>query len=208
MSRREQDRSPARRARSRRTAWTRVAGTAVDGRDAAAKRACSAGRRRLDVHLAAAQEAVRASHATRRRSSSAVSALRGAGTRPAPRTAAPRRRRRARWRGRSRSALSSDAFDQARRLGFVGEIEAGIDAGFERELVEQRQAERVDGADADVAEAHRGSRATLAGVSAALAVPLPQRRHHALAHLGRGLAREGDRQDVARRRRRLRASRT
>ena len=28
---------------------------------------------------------------------------------------------------------------------------------------------------------------------------LPQRGHHALAHLGGGLAREGDRQDVARR---------
>ena len=43
-------------------------------------------------------------------------------------------------------------FDEARRLGFVGEIEAGIDAGLEREFVQQRQAERVDRADADVAE--------------------------------------------------------
>ena len=34
---------------------------------------------------------------------------------------------------------------------------------------------------------------------AALAMPLPQRRHHALAHFRRGLAREGDREDVARR---------
>ena len=48
--------------------------------------------------------------------------------------------------------------DQPRRFGFVGEVEAGIDAGFERELVEQRQAERIDRADGDVAEASRISR--------------------------------------------------
>ena len=51
-------------------------------------------------------------------------------------------------------------FDEARRLGFVGEVEAGIDAGLEREFVQQRQAERVDGADADVVEARRGSPAS------------------------------------------------
>jgi hypothetical protein len=44
--------------------------------------------------------------------------------------------------------------DEARCLGFIGEIEPGIDAGLERELVQQRQAERIDGADADV----RGAR--------------------------------------------------
>ena len=49
-------------------------------------------------------------------------------------------------------------FDEPRRLGFVGEVEAGIDARLERKLVQQRQAKRVDGADADVAERVRISR--------------------------------------------------
>ena len=43
--------------------------------------------------------------------------------------------------------------DQPRHLGVVGEVEAGIDVGFERKLAQQRQAERVDGRDGDVAEA-------------------------------------------------------
>ncbi len=89
-------------------------------------------------------------------------------------------------------------FDESRRLGFVGEVEAGIDAGFERELVQQRQAERIDRADADVAERVADLAPALGG-EPALAMTLPQRRHHALAHFRRGLAREGDRQDVARR---------
>ena len=41
------------------------------------------------------------------------------------------------------------------------------------------------------------------GGDAAFAMALAQRRHHALAHFRRGLAREGDRQDVARRDARL-----
>ena len=89
-------------------------------------------------------------------------------------------------------------FDESRRLGFVGEVEPGIDAGLERELVQQREAEGVDGADADVVE-RVADLAPARRVEAALAVPLPQRRHHALAHFRGRLAREGDRQDVARR---------
>ena len=89
-------------------------------------------------------------------------------------------------------------FDESRRLGFVGEIEAGIDAGFERKFVQQRQAERVDRADADVVERIADLAPPLRR-EAALAMTLPQRRHHPLAHFRRGLAREGDRQDVARR---------
>ena len=43
-------------------------------------------------------------------------------------------------------------FDEPRRFGFIREIEPGIDAGLERELVQQRQAECIDGADADLVE--------------------------------------------------------
>ena len=40
---------------------------------------------------------------------------------------------------------------QARHLRFVGHLETGIEIRLERELAEERQAERVDGADGDVA---------------------------------------------------------
>ena len=43
--------------------------------------------------------------------------------------------------------------DEARNLGLVRQVEAGIEIGFERKLPQQRQAERVDRADRDVAEA-------------------------------------------------------
>jgi hypothetical protein len=43
--------------------------------------------------------------------------------------------------------------DEARDLGLVGHVEAGIEVRFEWELAEQRQAERVDGADRDFREA-------------------------------------------------------
>ena len=42
---------------------------------------------------------------------------------------------------------------ETRRLGLVGDGEAGGEAGLERELAQQRVAERVDGADGDVADA-------------------------------------------------------
>ena len=60
----------------------------------------------------------------------------------------------------SRATAAADAqraierfVDQARHLGVVGHREAGIEIGFERELAQQRQAERVDRADGDVADA-------------------------------------------------------
>ena len=42
--------------------------------------------------------------------------------------------------------------DDVRYLGLVGDREVRIEVGFERELPQQRQAEGVDGADADLAE--------------------------------------------------------
>ncbi len=40
--------------------------------------------------------------------------------------------------------------NEARHLGFVRHLETGIQIGLERKLPQQRQAERVDGADRDV----------------------------------------------------------
>ena len=60
----------------------------------------------------------------------------------------------------SRASAAADAerlierlADQARHLGVVGQVEPGIDVGLERKLAQQRQAERVDRRDRDVAEA-------------------------------------------------------
>ena len=50
--------------------------------------------------------------------------------------------------------------DQPRHLGVVGEVEPGIDVGFERKLAQQRQAERVDRRDRDVAEPLLAGRAS------------------------------------------------
>ena len=88
-------------------------------------------------------------------------------------------------------------FDQPRHLGFVGHLEARIDVRLERELTQQRQTERVDGADRNLAEA-------IAQLHPAPAIELrslgriAQFRDDALAHLGGGLARERHRQDVRR----------
>ena len=138
-----------------------------------------------------------ASRATSRRSRSAVSALRRRGS-PSSVNSSAHVGIVERDGAADRQRAVERRFDEARRLGFVGEVESRIDAGLEREFVQQREAEGVDGADADVVErvadlapARRGE--------AALAVTLAQRRHDALAHFRRGLAREGDRQDVARR---------
>ena len=100
--------------------------------------------------------------------------------------------------------------DEPRDLGLVGEIEAGIDAGFERELANEREAEGVDRRDGDLAEpfpqiaptfcrklrtprARRGA----SGMYQCCAARLPEPGDDPLAHLGRRLAREGDREDVA-----------
>ena len=112
--------------------------------------------------------------------------------RPAPLLARP---------AKIRSDRSSDCFDEPRHLGLVRHLEAGIQIRFERELPQQRQAERVDRADRDVAEpiAHF--------VPTRLVELRPRRRllqlaDDALPHLRRGLAGERDREDVARARRR------
>ena len=87
--------------------------------------------------------------------------------------------------------------DQARHLGLVGEIEAGIDVGLERELAQQRQTERVDRRDRDVAEPLLQI-APASGVELRQAARLLQPIDDALPHLGGGLARERDREDVIR----------
>ena len=79
-------------------------------------------------------------------------ALRAASARAAARTPWRHRRRSARGDGRSRSARSSASADEPRNLGLVGQIEARVDVGFERELADERQAERVDRRDRDLAE--------------------------------------------------------
>ena len=48
---------------------------------------------------------------------------------------------------------------EPRDLGFVGDLESGFDVAFERKLVEQREAEGVDGRDLDVGDATAGVRA-------------------------------------------------
>jgi hypothetical protein len=102
---------------------------------------------------------------------------------------------------RQAAALAQRAIErlvhEAQHLGLVGHREAGIEIGLERKLAQQRQAERVDGADGNLAE----SLAQLAPARlldlAALA-RLAQLPDDPLAHLGGGLAREGDREDVPR----------
>ena len=90
---------------------------------------------------------------------------------------------------------------QTRHLRLVGHLEAGIEVGLERELAKQRQAERVDGADVDVA-------GSLAHVAPALLVrssglgPLAQLVQDAAAHFGGGFPRKRNREDVGSARRR------
>ena len=87
--------------------------------------------------------------------------------------------------------------DESRHFGLVRHVEPRIEVRFERELAEQRQAERVDRADRDLAEA-------IAQVEPARLVELrslggvAQLAHDPLAHLRGGLPCEGNRQDVGR----------
>ena len=87
-------------------------------------------------------------------------------------------------------------FDEPRHLGLVRHLEAGIEIRLEGKLTEERQAERVDGADRDV-------RQPIAHVRPPRLVELrPGRRvfqlaDDALAHLRRRLPRERNREDVA-----------
>ena len=96
------------------------------------------------------------------------------------------------------SALIERLLDQARHLGLVGHLEAGIEVGLERELAQQRQAERVDRADRDVAEAVAQSPPALPVSNSERAAARRSSSDDPLAHLGRGLARERDREDVGR----------
>ena len=178
-------------------AWTARAVAAGDRRHRAAQRVSQPVAGRVDRHLAAAQETVQRVA----RDEPAVEERR-------QRLAQPRlaelgeQQRNVGIVGRDGPADGERAvqrrFDKARRFGFVGEIESGIDAGLEREFVQQREAEGVDGADADVVE-RIADLAPPRRAEAALAMPLAERRHDALAHFRRRLARKGDRQDVARR---------
>ena len=83
-------------------------------------------------------------------------------------------------------------------FGLVGEIEGRIDVGLERKLAQQRQAERVDGADGDVAEPVAQLQPAPPIELRMLAGATPQLANDPLAHLGGRLAGEGDREDVRR----------
>ena len=93
------------------------------------------------------------------------------------------------------SEVSSDWFDEPRHFRFVRHPEAGIEIGFERELAQERQAEGVDGADLDVGEPIADRRPARAIERRLLRRPA-QLADDPLAHFGRRLARERDRQDV------------
>ena len=86
--------------------------------------------------------------------------------------------------------------NQPKHLRLVRHREARVKVGFEWELPEQRETERVDGADGDVAEAVAqlapSRLVDLARGSGALEVV-----EDALTHLGRSLAGEGNRENVA-----------
>ena len=88
--------------------------------------------------------------------------------------------------------------DQARRLGFVGELEAGIDVGLERELAQQRSGRTRRSSRWRCRRGSRESRATTPAVMARSRWRRRQFVQDALPHLRGGLARERDREDVAR----------
>jgi hypothetical protein len=87
--------------------------------------------------------------------------------------------------------------DESRHLGLVRHLKTGIQVGLEGELAKERQAEGVDGADRDVgspvAQLAPAGRWKLAACTRTA-----KRRDDSLAHLGRGLAGEGERQDFGR----------
>ena len=87
--------------------------------------------------------------------------------------------------------------DESGDLGVVRQVESGIDVRFEREFAEQLETEGVDGRYRDVSEALlqiAPPRRVELGKTAGFLQPLDD----ALAHLGGGLAREGDGEDVLR----------
>ena len=87
--------------------------------------------------------------------------------------------------------------DQARHIGVGRQIETRVDIRFERKLAQQRQAKRVDRRNRDVAETLLQV-APPSGVEFREAARLLEPVDDPLPHLGRGLARERDREDVIR----------
>ena len=85
--------------------------------------------------------------------------------------------------------------DDPRDLRLVRHAETRIEVRLERELAKERQAEGVDRADLDVGEAIADRRPPRA-VERGLLRRAPQVADDALAHLGGGLSRERDREDV------------
>jgi len=85
--------------------------------------------------------------------------------------------------------------DQAWCLGVVCEAEPGIDVRLERELPQERETERVDRRDGDVAKP-LPQLAPPRQIELGVAARLAQSIDDALAHLGGGFARERDREDV------------
>ena len=165
-------------------------------RRAQSRRAGARRLRRSSRRCGAAQKPIQRSPATSRRSSSRASPCAQAEL-----AELGEEQRHLRSLGRQAAADAQRAFerlvDQSRRFGFVGELEAGIDVGLERKLAQQREAERVDRRDRDVGEAVADLRHSSGGMRL-LAVAPRELVQDALPHLGRGLARERDREDVAR----------
>ena len=87
--------------------------------------------------------------------------------------------------------------DDAWHFGLVRHLEARIQISFERELAQQRKAERIDRADRDLTQSIVQLRPACA-VNLAFCRSVPQLRDDALAHLGSSFSRERDGQDVGR----------
>src|SRR6185369_3777127 len=85
--------------------------------------------------------------------------------------------------------------NQSRHVGVVSQVKARVDASLERKLAQKRQAERVDRRDRDFAEAP-AQVAPPGDVDGRGTGRLLQALDNALTHLGGGLAREGDGEDV------------
>ena len=122
---------------------------------------------------------------------------REAAARPAARTPARHPRRLARCARQMRSAAIERLGDQPRHLGVVGQLERRVDVRFERKFAQQRQAERVDGGDGDVAKA-LFQLAPASGIELRQPARFFQALDDALAHFRGRLAGERDREDVIR----------
>ena len=135
----------------------RLRGT-VTGRRARAQRvpqrrqACARRRPRPSDPPGRAPETDRARSRPRVVVRAAPRALRGCARARAARARARCPARCLRKSGKDPQRLIERLLDEPRHLGLVGHVEPGIDVRLERKLAQQRQAERVDRADGDVAE--------------------------------------------------------